>query len=61
MRNVSEEPGGFKFKNEGLVDPHILAGHTTCPAIVDWDGNGVGDLLIGAEDGFFYHLINPNQ
>lgn len=60
MRNISEKEGGFQFKNEGLVDPHILAGHTTCPAIVDWDGNGVGDLLVGAEDGFFYHLPNPN-
>ncbi len=61
MRNIAEKPGEYKFKNEGLVDPHMLAGHTTCPAIVDWDGNGVGDLLIGAEDGFFYHLTNPNQ
>ncbi|MCF6287328.1 MAG: VCBS repeat-containing protein [Candidatus Hydrogenedentes bacterium] len=61
MRNIAEKEGEFQFKNEGLVDPHQLAGHTTCPAIVDWDGNGVGDLLVGAEDGFFYYLENTNQ
>jgi hypothetical protein len=61
MRNVAEKDGEYQFKNEGLVDPHLLAGHTTCPAIVDWDGNGVGDLLVGAEDGLFYHLANPKQ
>ncbi len=61
MRNVAEKPGEYQFKNEGLVDPHLLAGHTTSPAIVDWDQNGVGDLLIGAEDGFFYYLKNPNS
>lgn len=60
MRNIAETPGEYQFKNEGLVDPHLLAGHTTCPAIVDWDENGVGDLLVGAEDGFFYHLPNPH-
>lgn len=59
MRNIAETPGEYQFKNEGLVDPHLLAGHTTCPTIVDWDGNGIGDLLVGAEDGFFYYLENP--
>jgi len=61
MRNIAEEDGAFRFKNEGPVDIHLLAGHTTSPAIVDWDGNGVGDLLIGAEDGFLYHVPNPYQ
>lgn len=59
LRNIAETDGEYQFKNEGLVDPHILAGHTTCPTTVDWDGGGVRDLLVGAEDGFFYYLPNP--
>lgn len=59
LRNVSQE-GGFQFKNEGQVDERILAGHSTCPTPVDWDGNGIPDLLVGAEDGYLYHLINPH-
>jgi hypothetical protein len=59
MKCVSAENGVYRFKNLGLVDPHLLAGHTTCPSVVDWDRNGVVDLVIGAEDGFFYYLKNP--
>ena len=58
-RNVSEQDGMYRFKNQGMVDTRILAGHTTSPAIVDWNGDGVPDLLIGAEDGFFYYMHNP--
>ena len=56
LRNIAPEPGEFQFKNEGAVDPHLLAGHTTSPGLVDWNGDGVKDLLIGAEDGFLYYL-----
>ena len=48
-----------KFKNEGLVDNRLLAGHTTSPTVVDWDKNGIADLLVGAEDGYFYYMKNP--
>ncbi len=58
LRNVAED-GGYRFKNVGLVAKRILAGHTTCPTTVDWDRNGVPDLLVGAEDGFLYYLRNP--
>ena len=43
----------------GPLSSRRLAGHTTSPAVVDWDANGVPDLLVGAEDGFFYYLKNP--
>ena len=48
-----------KFKNEGLLDNRLLAGHTTSPTVVDWDKNGIADLLVGAEDGYFYYMKNP--
>jgi len=59
LRNVSEKEGEYAFRNMGPVDRHKLAGHTTCPTTVDWDKNGVPDLLIGAEDGYLYYLENP--
>jgi len=37
----------------------VLAGHATKPTVTDWDKDGVPDLLIGAEDGFFYQVKNP--
>jgi len=49
----------YKLKNEGLVDNRLLAGHTSSPTVVDWDKNGIADLLVGAEDGYFYYMKNP--
>ena len=41
--------------------PPVLAGHTTSPTTVDWDGNGVPDLIIGGEDGFLHYHQNPRK
>jgi hypothetical protein len=61
LRNVSTDNKASVFSDEGLVSDHILAGHTTSPTIVDWNKDGIGDLLVGAEDGFFYHMKNPHS
>jgi hypothetical protein len=63
-RNVNflrqERSGGVtSFVDTGPVTQHRLAGHTTSPTTVDWDGDGTRDLLIGAEDGRLYHMANP--
>ena len=42
---------GSVLKNDGGVS---FCGHATSPAVVDWDGNGSLDLLLGAEDGLIY-------
>lgn len=60
LRNVGSDGKTYVFRSEGNVDEHRLAGHTTSPTMVDWDGDGNRDLLIGAEDGFLYYLKNPN-
>ncbi|KAA3660864.1 MAG: VCBS repeat-containing protein, partial [Calditrichaeota bacterium] len=60
LENISTN-GKVVFKDRGNVAELILAGHTTSPTVVDWDKNGIPDLLIGAEDGFFYYLPNPNK
>lgn len=39
----------------GTVVQAKLPGHNPTPAVVDWNGDGKLDLIIGAEDGFFYY------
>lgn len=60
-RNVATEPGTYIFENAGNVSPHKLAGHTTSPTVVDWNDDGVPDLLVGAEDGYFYYAENSRS
>ncbi|MHC4756402.1 MAG: FG-GAP repeat domain-containing protein, partial [Planctomycetota bacterium] len=59
-RNISENQEEYVFKNEGMVNERVIAGHSTSPTVVDWDRNGVPDLLVGAEDGFLYYMKNSN-
>ena len=61
LRSVSADDKTYVFRDEGLVADRILAGHTTSPTIVDWDNDGIPDLLVGAEDGHFYYLKNPHS
>lgn len=58
-RQVGEKDGKWTFRNMGAVSPTALAGHTTSPTVVDFDNDGIPDLVIGAEDGHFYYLRNP--
>jgi hypothetical protein len=61
LRNVSTDKNVHIFSDQGMVADRILAGHTTSPTIVDWNKDGIPDLLVGAEDGFFYYLKNPHS
>ena len=54
-----DEQGRWKFKDEGPVSQHLLAGHATKPTVADWNGDGVIEMLIGAEDGYLYQVENP--
>jgi len=60
-KNTATKKGQFRFENQGPISELVLAGHSTCPTIVDWDKDGIGDLLVGAEDGYFYYMKNPNK
>ena len=51
----TDRPGFFAFEDRGPLSDHRLAGHTTSPTTVDWAGDGRRTLLVGAEDGYFYH------
>lgn len=61
MENLGLQAGRVQLINRGTVAPRKLAGHTTSPTIVDWNADGVPDLLVGGEDGHFYYLENPNR
>ena len=54
LLNRGLQDGHTVFAQHGKLVTTRLAGHTTSPTTVDWDGNGVRELLVGAEDGFLY-------
>ena len=58
-RNIGEVNGITIFRDKGILDERRLAGHTTSPATIDLSGDGIPELLIGAEDGFLYYRRNP--
>ncbi len=53
--NRGKREGNVILAHVGPMAAQKLAGHTTSPTTVDWDRDGVRDLLIGAEDGRFYY------
>jgi hypothetical protein len=55
FENVGQEVERVNFVFRGDLSLQKLAGHTTSPTTVDWDKDGKPDLLLGAEDGFFYY------
>jgi hypothetical protein len=60
-RNLGPVDGKWYFQPMGAVGKRELASHTTSPTTVDWNGDGIRDLLVGAEDGFLYYLENPHS
>jgi len=56
FENKGEKKGKVWMQFKGDVAEQVLAGHTTSPAIVDWNKDGKKDVLIGAEDGFLYYF-----
>ena len=59
MRNLGIENGVTRFADPIPLDAHVLANHSTSPCPCDFDDNGKKELLIGAEDGYFYMLKSP--
>ncbi|QEC54118.1 FG-GAP repeat domain-containing protein [Anseongella ginsenosidimutans] len=56
MKNLGKKNGKWFFSERGMIGVPVLAGHTTSPTMVDWNKDGVPELLAGAEDGHFYYL-----
>ncbi|MBQ7195197.1 MAG: VCBS repeat-containing protein, partial [Bacteroidales bacterium] len=55
----AKKDGYYHLYYMGDLSSTRLEGHTTCPTPVDWDKDGIFDLLLGAEDGHFYLIKNP--
>lgn len=55
LENVGTEDEPWLFKLSGDVSNGQIGGHTSSPTIVNWDGDDTPDLLLGGEDGHFYH------
>jgi hypothetical protein len=61
FENTGSDDSKVFFTFRGNLSGTKLAGHTTSPTIVDWDHDGVPDLLVGAEDGHFYLIRNSSK
>lgn len=61
FQNLKTERGKTFFVNKGELVPNKLAGHDTCPTSVDWNNDGIYDVVVGAEDGHFYLIKNNNE
>ena len=59
LRQVGVWDGRWMFKDAGDVAARNVEGHDTHPAAVDFNWDGVPDLVVGAEDGRLYYLRNP--
>ena len=57
-RQTGIKDGKWFFKNTGNIDTRPISGHTTSPCMTDFNGDGIPDPLIGAEDGRFYYKRN---
>ena len=52
----SGDDGRHILESRGRLAGRNISKHTTSPTVVDFNRDGVPELLIGAEDGYFYYL-----
>lgn len=58
FENISKVPGKYEFCKNGEVGERTLKQHDATPAACDWNKDGIPDLIVTNEDGFFYYLEN---
>ena len=61
IKNLGYKGGLVQLESLKPVAKYNLTGHDTSPTSVDWNKDGIRDLLLGAEDGHFYYLKNSNN
>lgn len=60
-RQVDARDGRYLFRDMGNLFERPISGHTTSPTVVDWNNDGMPDLLVGAEDGRLYYGRNSHS
>ncbi len=60
LRQVERREGRIVFHDDGPLDERRIGAHTTSPTVVDWNGDGRPELLVGAEDGYLYYKPRRN-
>ncbi len=60
LRQTETRDGKWLFEDLGQIDSRNISGHDVSPTIVDWNADGVPDLLAGGEDGHLYYLRNKH-
>ena len=61
LRQKESRDGKWLFEDRGPLAADNIEAHDVGPTTVDWDGNGIPDLIAGGEDGHFYFLQNKSQ
>ena len=61
FRQIEAADGQHVLEHMGALGKREISSHTTSPTTVDWNRDQIPDLLVGAEDGFFYYLTNSRS
>jgi len=56
LRQTGTLDGRVILENRGDLSSRNISGHTTSPTTVDFNRDGIPELLVGAEDGYLYYL-----
>ncbi|MEL6106235.1 MAG: exo-alpha-sialidase [Planctomycetota bacterium] len=59
-RNCETRDGKQVLRRVGNLAKRNVAGHTSSPAVCDFDRDGKPDLLVGAENGRLYHIAHQD-
>jgi hypothetical protein len=55
LKQTGAAEGRYRFEDRGPLFSRDASGHSPSSTVVDWDGDGRPELLVGGEDGHFYH------
>ena len=61
LRQIKAENGNWQYRYSGPLARLKLSTHDPAPAVCDFNGDGVPDLLMGPMDGYFYSLRNERK
>ena len=59
-RNCETRDGKIVLKMVGNLARRNVAGHTSSPAVCDFNNDGKPDLLVGSENGRIYHIAHDD-